>query len=505
MLNKPSRMKPFYVVFAASVLDTDLLYTVWHVPCIAICRADQTDNACKVLGLPPLMAGASVSGGGHAAPQPAPPAPAQSAGGGGDNDGLLVLDGWRHDAQLLGAQMPPQQQLAYAAAPHGSGAHLHLSGGGVALSPVGSAANGGDFAAAGAPVPAQRAQPSAGGLMLPQSSGPGLADSIVSGGAPHWTSSGGGTAAATPTLSQQAAEDQQELLRIWQQQRLDCSDSEDGLGPMMAGTAAAAQRMGGGAAGRQLQGGNPWMHPQQLQAQQQQGGWQQQQGGWQQQQMLPQQLVPMQIAPQQMVIPITVQRPLPQQLPNQQQRQPQQGQQLWLSQPPPQQQQQPQQRQQQSPPATAAAAAPNTAGSSPSSSPAVTTSGNCDLLGATPSVTPRVTLPPAASVQSVPRPPSRRALRALLQQSYQQLHLARQLSEDDLATLERMAGFTQEDDAAMTNGDDATNGRPAGAAVAAAALEAALLQPEWEYFLAGWVQTLGLLRLIHKVGGDGRI
>lgn len=100
---------------------------------------------------------------------------------------------------------------------------------------------------------------------------------------------------------------------------------------------------------------------------------------------------------------------------------------------------------------------------------------------------------------SVPRPPSRAALRALLLQSYRQLGFVRQLSELDLLHLEGLAGF-----GAGAGGGGGGGGAAAGAAgdadpMAVAALGAAVVQPEWEYFLGNWVQMLSLLRLIHRL------
>ncbi|EFJ50616.1 hypothetical protein VOLCADRAFT_116796 [Volvox carteri f. nagariensis] len=46
---KPTRMNKVYIAFTASILDTDLLFVVFNVPTIGICRAEQREKACKKL------------------------------------------------------------------------------------------------------------------------------------------------------------------------------------------------------------------------------------------------------------------------------------------------------------------------------------------------------------------------------------------------------------------------------------------------------------------------
>eukprot|EP00892_Ulva_mutabilis_P011942 jgi/Ulvmu1/911/UM101_0020.1 len=49
---RPTRMNPVYLVFACLIGGRDLLYTVYDVPSISICRADQRTKALSRLGLP---------------------------------------------------------------------------------------------------------------------------------------------------------------------------------------------------------------------------------------------------------------------------------------------------------------------------------------------------------------------------------------------------------------------------------------------------------------------
>ncbi|KIY94516.1 hypothetical protein MNEG_13448 [Monoraphidium neglectum] len=147
------------------------------------------------------------------------------------------------------------------------------------------------------------------------------------------------------------------------------------------------------------------------------------------------------------------------------------------------------------PPPTAAAPAPPRAQPPlPPSSDDATDSAAAP--GAAPAPAPAQPLLRGAGVPfgNVPRPPSRAALRALLGRSYHQLGMSRPLAESDLAALECAAGF---------RGPEAEG--PAGAAAAeeaaGEAAAAAAAQAEWERFLAVWVQTLSLLRLIQKGSG----
>lgn len=47
--------KPVHIAFACLVGNRDLLYSVYSVPCIAVCRAEQRDGARRRLGLPPTV------------------------------------------------------------------------------------------------------------------------------------------------------------------------------------------------------------------------------------------------------------------------------------------------------------------------------------------------------------------------------------------------------------------------------------------------------------------
>ncbi|GIL47568.1 hypothetical protein Vafri_4360 [Volvox africanus] len=46
---KPTRMNRVYMAFTVSILDSDLLFVVFNVPTIGICRAEQREKACKKL------------------------------------------------------------------------------------------------------------------------------------------------------------------------------------------------------------------------------------------------------------------------------------------------------------------------------------------------------------------------------------------------------------------------------------------------------------------------
>lgn len=49
---KPTRMSKVYICFACTLLDCDLLYCVYHIPTIGICRAEQRLKASDKLGIP---------------------------------------------------------------------------------------------------------------------------------------------------------------------------------------------------------------------------------------------------------------------------------------------------------------------------------------------------------------------------------------------------------------------------------------------------------------------
>ena len=49
---KPTRMSKVYICFACTILDCDLLYCVYHIPTVGICRAEQRIKASDKLGIP---------------------------------------------------------------------------------------------------------------------------------------------------------------------------------------------------------------------------------------------------------------------------------------------------------------------------------------------------------------------------------------------------------------------------------------------------------------------
>jgi hypothetical protein len=48
---KPTRMNKVYIVFACNILDQDLLWCVYNIPTVGICRAEQRVKACQKLGI----------------------------------------------------------------------------------------------------------------------------------------------------------------------------------------------------------------------------------------------------------------------------------------------------------------------------------------------------------------------------------------------------------------------------------------------------------------------
>lgn len=64
---------PVYMVFACLVADQDLLFVLYDVPCISICRAEQRAKALERLGMPnTVYKEIEERGGGHVvAPVPA--------------------------------------------------------------------------------------------------------------------------------------------------------------------------------------------------------------------------------------------------------------------------------------------------------------------------------------------------------------------------------------------------------------------------------------------------
>jgi len=49
---KPTRMSKVYICFACTILDCDLLYCVYHIPTVGICRAEQRLKASDKLSIP---------------------------------------------------------------------------------------------------------------------------------------------------------------------------------------------------------------------------------------------------------------------------------------------------------------------------------------------------------------------------------------------------------------------------------------------------------------------
>jgi hypothetical protein len=50
-LVKPTRMNKVYLVFACSILEQDLMFVVYNIPTVGICRAEQRAKACQKLGV----------------------------------------------------------------------------------------------------------------------------------------------------------------------------------------------------------------------------------------------------------------------------------------------------------------------------------------------------------------------------------------------------------------------------------------------------------------------
>ncbi len=49
---KPTRMNKVYIAFACNILDQDLLWVVYTIPTVGICRAEQRIKAAQKLGIP---------------------------------------------------------------------------------------------------------------------------------------------------------------------------------------------------------------------------------------------------------------------------------------------------------------------------------------------------------------------------------------------------------------------------------------------------------------------
>jgi hypothetical protein len=118
-LVKPTRMNKVYLVFACSILEQDLMFVVYNVPTVGICRAEQRAKACQKLGVnfsDVNFSGLDFdgSGGGGA---PATAAAAAAGGGGGrgggrDQNGMpqqlqsrkrpASQAGWTSDGLMMG-------------------------------------------------------------------------------------------------------------------------------------------------------------------------------------------------------------------------------------------------------------------------------------------------------------------------------------------------------------------------------------------------------------------
>jgi hypothetical protein len=72
-LLKPTRMNKAYLVFAASILEQDLMFVVYNIPTVGICRAEQRVKACQKLGI-------NYADLAHVEHMYVPPAVAQTAG-----------------------------------------------------------------------------------------------------------------------------------------------------------------------------------------------------------------------------------------------------------------------------------------------------------------------------------------------------------------------------------------------------------------------------------------
>lgn len=59
---KPTRMNKVYVAFSCTVLDLDMLFCVFNVPTIGICRAEQREKACQRLGINMALLDGSLLG-----------------------------------------------------------------------------------------------------------------------------------------------------------------------------------------------------------------------------------------------------------------------------------------------------------------------------------------------------------------------------------------------------------------------------------------------------------
>lgn len=107
---------PVYMVFACLVADQDLLFVLYDVPCISICRAEQRAKALERLGMPnTVYKEIEERGGGHVvAPVPARNTTVNDDGTpGGDSSAGQDMGGiWaaiaRQTSQAKGAHRRPR-------------------------------------------------------------------------------------------------------------------------------------------------------------------------------------------------------------------------------------------------------------------------------------------------------------------------------------------------------------------------------------------------------------
>ncbi|GIL70201.1 hypothetical protein Vretimale_3493 [Volvox reticuliferus] len=100
---KPTRMNKVYMAFSVSILDTDLLFVVFNVPTIGICRAEQREKACKKLHIDYRLLSHFDQGGCDRLDIAAPTVP---SGGGG---GMYASNGGRGPSQESNPQ-PAQER-----------------------------------------------------------------------------------------------------------------------------------------------------------------------------------------------------------------------------------------------------------------------------------------------------------------------------------------------------------------------------------------------------------
>ena len=140
-LVKPTRMNKVYMVFACSILEQDLMFVVYNIPTVGICRAEQRTKACQKLGLnigdlgfldpyggaggPEMLSGRDGSGGGGGGLLGPGPGGMPGPAGGGVNGGggMPLLPGMDPHQQ-----QQQQQQQHQSLLPQGPGHPGHLAG-----------------------------------------------------------------------------------------------------------------------------------------------------------------------------------------------------------------------------------------------------------------------------------------------------------------------------------------------------------------------------------------